>query len=474
MKYFPIFQESARKLADFSYEIGLEHGRKASNAALEKGVPSTVIYFAVDMDILDYQIDSHIIPYFKGINQSIDYKYQVGIYESRNVCSRLADAKLSVSSFVSDMSTGFSGNLGFRIPSNWNYDQIYEISGYGGKWDLDKVAYSGRIPALSVVDSFHKDSNYYRPKSPNTSTLNNSISDAISLIEELEEIYDAYRENALKNINDHTDLTSQDILDIQSTHLGVLNYLSKDYLESYKFSTTAAQNLNKKFVNYIIKEHKNLYDKLEKLVGSSREDIKDTIDGKNDLAHLSYTTLCYLTNSIIPDYLSGWGGDLATGAKNIYEYSNAYPNIDKEKLAYSIIGADKSMPSDYLIDMNVELEKVECNFTDLCDDADAIGISELIKNKKFSKNMLTDSLKEYYNNLNISKRYNQYSRDGLDLRTPELIYKSVKEKFSGFMEKIMFDVFNTLVGDASDEDKDLAYKAFGDYIYRKLRDPNFS
>lgn len=166
--------------------------------------------------------------------------------------------------------------------------------------------------------------------------------------------------------------------------------------------------------------------------------------------------------------------DIHSSVKNIYEYSNAYPNIDKEKLAYSIIGADKSMPSDYLIDMNVELEKVECNFTDLCDDADAIGISELIKNKKFNKNILTDSLKEYYNNLNISKRYNQYSRDGLDLRTPELIYKSVKEKFSGFMEKIMFDVFNTLVGDASDEDKDLAYKAFGDYIYRKLRDPNFS
>lgn len=55
--------------------------------------------------------------------------------------------------------------------------------------------------------------------------------------------------------------------------------------------------------------------------------------------------------------------------------------------------------------------------------------------------------------MTISKRYNQYSRDGLYLRTPELIYKSVKEKFSGFMGKIMFDVFNTLVGDASDKDK---------------------
>ena len=38
----------------------------------------------------------------------------------------------------------------------------------------------------------------------------------------------------------------------------------------------------------------------------------------------------------------------------------------------------------------------------------------------------------------------------------------------------MFDVFNTLVGDASGEDKDLEYKAFGDYIYRKLIDPKLS
>lgn len=49
------------------------------------------------------------------------------------------------------MSTGFSGNLGFPIPSNWNYDQFHEISGYGGKWDLDKVAYSGKISPCSTV-----------------------------------------------------------------------------------------------------------------------------------------------------------------------------------------------------------------------------------------------------------------------------------------------------------------------------------
>lgn len=132
LSYFPIFQENGRVLSEFTYTKGLEHGRKASEAALAKGVPPTVIYFAVDMDIYDYQIDSNIIPYFKGINETIDSRYSVGIYASRNVCTRVANVGYSISSFVSDMSTGFSGNLGFPIPNNWNYDQFHEISGYGG------------------------------------------------------------------------------------------------------------------------------------------------------------------------------------------------------------------------------------------------------------------------------------------------------------------------------------------------------
>ena len=151
MKYFPIFQENGRIINEFTYEKGLEHGKKASTAALNKGVPSTVIYFAVDMDVYDYQIDSNIIPYFKGINETIDSRYFVGIYASRNVCTRIANIGYSISSFVSDMSTAFSGNLGFPIPKNWNYDQFHEIRGYGGNWDLDKVAYSGKISPCNIV-----------------------------------------------------------------------------------------------------------------------------------------------------------------------------------------------------------------------------------------------------------------------------------------------------------------------------------
>lgn len=151
LKYFPIFQEYSTKLRHFSAENGARHARKARAAAQRLGVPPTIIYFAVDYDATDPEVTSNILPYFRAVNANLGGGYRVGIYASRNICARVAEAGYSVASFVSDMSTGFSGNLGFSIPKNWVFDQFHEIQGYKGKWDLDRVAYSGRIPAVSAV-----------------------------------------------------------------------------------------------------------------------------------------------------------------------------------------------------------------------------------------------------------------------------------------------------------------------------------
>lgn len=152
LKYFPIFQEYSTKLEHFTPETGARHAQEAVKAAQRLGIPQTVIYFAVDYDATDPEVTAAIIPYFKAVHENILGGYKAGIYASRNICARVCDAGYAVSSFVSDMSTGFSGNLGFPIPDNWNYDQFIEISGYHGKWDLDRVAYSGRVmPCDSVL-----------------------------------------------------------------------------------------------------------------------------------------------------------------------------------------------------------------------------------------------------------------------------------------------------------------------------------
>lgn len=115
LKYFPIFQEYSTKLTHFTPEAGKRHAQEAVKAAQRLGVPPTVIYFAVDMDVYEYQVEDVIVPYFKAIQDNLSDGYGVGIYASRNTCSIVSEHGYSISSFVSDMSTGFPAILASRF-----------------------------------------------------------------------------------------------------------------------------------------------------------------------------------------------------------------------------------------------------------------------------------------------------------------------------------------------------------------------
>jgi len=111
LKFFPIYQTSARESSYFTSERGTTDAIAAINAATVFRIPyQSVIYFAVDFDAMDTHITNNILPYFESIKNYFNAqgKYQVGIYGARNVCSRVAAAGHSMSSFVGDMSTGFS------------------------------------------------------------------------------------------------------------------------------------------------------------------------------------------------------------------------------------------------------------------------------------------------------------------------------------------------------------------------------
>ncbi|MFP9035808.1 glycoside hydrolase domain-containing protein, partial [Enterococcus faecalis] len=73
-------------------------------------------------------------------------KYEIGVYGPRNICIRTSEAGLTKYSFVANMSTGFSGNLGYPMPNNWAFDQFYEgtIGSGSGSIGIDKDGYSGR------------------------------------------------------------------------------------------------------------------------------------------------------------------------------------------------------------------------------------------------------------------------------------------------------------------------------------------
>lgn len=172
LRVFPIFQDGGWYPEYFADGVtaGERDGRIAVGAAKLINLPlGTIIYFAVDCDLYDYQVSQLIIPYFRGIFSSVcsgGSGYLVGIYGSRNICSRVSDEGYAVSSFVSGMSTGFSGNLGYPLPKNWAFDQFYELKDRGasggkderfvapdGAFDLDKDAYSGSDAGISGFNS---------------------------------------------------------------------------------------------------------------------------------------------------------------------------------------------------------------------------------------------------------------------------------------------------------------------------------
>ncbi len=141
----------------YNRDQGYNDAKKAVAAAEALGIPyGETIFFAVDYDFNDKQTTNMIIPHFVGIN---DYmrnngnKYTIGCYGPRNICSRISKLGYAKWSFVSDMSTGYSGNKGFILPENWVFDQIREYTqgAADGGFALDCVATSGKYNGFNRV-----------------------------------------------------------------------------------------------------------------------------------------------------------------------------------------------------------------------------------------------------------------------------------------------------------------------------------
>ncbi|MBB6546136.1 glycoside hydrolase domain-containing protein [Nonomuraea rubra] len=159
LRVFPIYQTYGGSVTYFNPAQGAADALAALDAARGYGFKrGTRIYFAVDFDALDSDVTSNIIPHFRAIKTRFGQyasEYQIGIYGPRNVCSRVAREGLTTASFVSDMSSGFSGNLGFPMPEDWAFDQISTITvGSGdGRIEIDNNIASGRDSGQNTFDA---------------------------------------------------------------------------------------------------------------------------------------------------------------------------------------------------------------------------------------------------------------------------------------------------------------------------------
>lgn len=177
LRVFPIYQDNARQLSDFTYASGYQQAINAHQLATGYGFNrGTVIYFAVDYDATQEEIDSAIVPYFQGVAAGLvsrGKRYLHGVYGSRNVCANVTAKTFARYSFVAGMSWGFSGNLGFILPSNWSFNQIKEFRVVNG------------------ADGFDLDRDVWRNGSdPGTGSVNDPAGPADALIAYIQRLYD--------------------------------------------------------------------------------------------------------------------------------------------------------------------------------------------------------------------------------------------------------------------------------------------
>ncbi|MFF4244941.1 glycoside hydrolase domain-containing protein [Streptomyces sp. NPDC001822] len=286
LRVFPIYQDNARQLSDFTYSAGYQHALNAHDLATSYGFNrGTTIYFACDYDAQQAEIDGYpqgIVTYFNGVVAGLanrGKKYFHGVYGSRNVCVNVTEKTGARFSFVSGMSWGFSGNLGFPLPANWAINQIKEFKVTNG------------------ADTFDLDRDVWRNNGePGSNSVNRPSGPADAFLAYVQRIY-----------NHAVAYKADNNVDTNASQL-VMEYIRHEKYEGLSWWWLAG-SYDDDFVAYC-------NDRGEEVMDS----FTDTITGYAlDATHLMATANGFLANSDPSDKskatggdIAGWGGDIMT------------------------------------------------------------------------------------------------------------------------------------------------------------------
>ncbi|MCR3761736.1 DUF1906 domain-containing protein [Clostridium felsineum] len=381
LKVFPIFETGGYKLEYFTSLQGNKDAKNAISLASSFGFDSgTIIYFCVDYDALGTDINNAILPYFSEIYQVFKRTgttYKIGIYAPRSVCSKVSDAGYSCSSFVCDMSSGFSGNLGYPLPKDWSIDQISTISlGIGdGAIEIDNNISSGRDLGVAKVTPGNN-------AAGNTDTYPapSEQGEIQGLLESLYSIAEKYSDFGISPYD--TAL---------SRNIAVLDLLREQKYGDWQWIATVGP-VYKTYIDYVKANYSDVYNKIYPYIKAGNDARDAYINNKClDLPHIAATLEGYNSSPIVPDFYTGWGGDLATAMADVtklkYEQDNKITLTNKtvREFAEQVIGS-----SDY-----------SCSRLDIEGDIDAISLSEIISDDNIE--ILFDG---YFKNVSSLSRRN--------------------------------------------------------------------
>ena len=125
LKRVVVYQNRHNCYADFTEEKAASNVSDAIGQAKSMGQPSSVIYFAVDYDASESEIDANITTYFRIVQERLSLAgYGVGVYGSSLVCKKLKE-NLSIGHTWLAMSTGWGYGTTFN---DWNIHQTRAVS----------------------------------------------------------------------------------------------------------------------------------------------------------------------------------------------------------------------------------------------------------------------------------------------------------------------------------------------------------
>ncbi|MGH1325452.1 glycoside hydrolase domain-containing protein [Bacillus pretiosus] len=427
LSVFPIYQANGREASSFSATQGRVDAEAAFKAAKEYGFKNdTTIYFAVDFDAYGIDITDNILPHFKALNEKmleLGGSYKVGVYGARNVCIQVSEKGYAKTSFVSGMSTGFSGNLGYPLPKNWAFDQISTIKvGSGsGAIEIDNNIKSGRDNGVSEIG---------KPTDVNGAFLN--------------------------------ELGKIQILALEYTKgdLYLANYLVTNYYRQGRYVgkawTLTSGPLDEKFAAFV-------NDTMGK---GPRKNGVDPISGlEMDTPHMMATLSGVLfanypiVGANVQDF-AGWAGDLFTVTTDAFVYRGRYGDgkIDMNQktylAAYDFIGGKSE-------------EALNFDYKDLLGDVDAFNIGKMLKEN--AKLTIYEATKLYYSGP-VMNRYTQFFKgkfknDYNTMKTDaENVMNGMSIELIAIREALRAVNPKLLVPHYTDEEGNMIAKAFADKI----------
>jgi hypothetical protein len=150
-----VYQDRGTTADDFNAERGRAAGQHALRYAMHTiGQPrGTGLYFSVDFDASQREINTHILPHFRAVREGLieagesSPSYRIGAYGSGLVLRNLLDAGVIELAWLS-MSSGFRESKAFLRSGRWNLHQKLEIKNAdtpAGKFSYDpnEVAEAG-------------------------------------------------------------------------------------------------------------------------------------------------------------------------------------------------------------------------------------------------------------------------------------------------------------------------------------------